>query len=59
MFMQIAINSRNNGACPLCTSNENCRIQDTLAEAISGFSSEEDPMELVIYSCPHFQEKLL
>jgi hypothetical protein len=57
--MQVVINSRNNGACPLCTSNENCRVQDTLAGAVNDFSSEEDPMELVIYSCPQFQEKLL
>jgi hypothetical protein len=57
VFMQIEINSRGNGACPLCGSNGNCRIQDTLANAMAGFSSEDDPMELVVYSCPRFQEK--
>jgi hypothetical protein len=56
--MQIEINSRGNGACPLCASNGNCRVQDTLAKAMSAFSSKNNPMELVVYSCPQFQEKL-
>jgi hypothetical protein len=55
--MQIEINSRGNGACPLCASNGNCRVQDTLITAMITFSSENDPMELVVYSCPQFQEK--
>jgi hypothetical protein len=55
--MQIEINSRGNGACPLCGSNGNCRVQDTLAGAMAEFSSEDDPMELVVYSCPRFEEK--
>jgi hypothetical protein len=55
--MQIEINSRGNGACPLCSSNGNCRVQDTLITAMITFSSENDPMELVVYSCPQFQEK--
>ncbi|MDR2134758.1 MAG: hypothetical protein LBP27_06585 [Treponema sp.] len=57
VIMEVVINSRNNGACPLCTSNENCRVQDTLSGAVEDFSGENDPMELVIYSCPRFQEK--
>jgi hypothetical protein len=57
MNMQLEINSRGNGACPLCASNGNCRVQDTLTTAMTTFSSENDPMELVVYSCPHFQEK--
>jgi hypothetical protein len=56
--MQIEINSRGNGACPLCASGGNCRVQDTLAGAMAAFSSENDPMELVVYSCPQFQEKV-
>ncbi|MDR1899032.1 MAG: hypothetical protein LBQ55_03390 [Treponema sp.] len=55
--MEIEINPRGNGACPLCAFNGNCRVQDTLTGAVADFSSENDPMELVVYSCPHFQEK--
>jgi hypothetical protein len=55
--MQIEINPRGNGACPLCEFSGNCRVQDTLANAMVEFSSENDPMELVVYSCPRFQEK--
>ncbi|MDR0623731.1 MAG: hypothetical protein LBG10_04810 [Treponema sp.] len=56
--MQIEINSRGNGACPLCASNGNCRVQDTLTKAMAAFSSKNDPMEMVVYSCPQFQEKV-
>jgi hypothetical protein len=55
--MEIEINTRGNGACPLCASNGNCRVQDTLSQAMAVFSSENDPMELVVYCCPSFQEK--
>jgi hypothetical protein len=55
--MQIEINSRGNGACPLCDSNGNCRVQDTLKKAMDSFSNRDDPMELVVYSCPQFEEK--
>jgi hypothetical protein len=55
--MQVELNSRGNGACPLCAAAGNCQVQDTLTETLDDFSSENDPMELVIYSCPHFEEK--
>jgi hypothetical protein len=55
--MQIEINSRGNGACPLCSSNGNCRIQDALQNTMAVFYEEGDPMELVVYSCPQFKEK--
>jgi hypothetical protein len=55
--MRIEMNSRGNGACPLCAACGNCQVQDTLTEAMEVFSNEDDPMELVIYSCPHFVEK--
>ncbi|MDR0583442.1 MAG: hypothetical protein LBG57_03725 [Treponema sp.] len=55
--MQIEINSRGNGACPLCSFNGNCRGQDTLKKAMDSFSSRDDRMELVVYSCPQFEEK--
>jgi hypothetical protein len=55
--MHIEINGRGNGACPLCASNDSCRVQDTLAKAMTEFSQSGDPMELVVYSCPQFKEK--
>jgi hypothetical protein len=56
--MEIEINARGNGACPLCNLNGRCRVQDTLTKAMDTFSSEDDPMELVVYSCPQFEEKI-
>jgi hypothetical protein len=56
--MFIEINVRGNGACPICALAGNCRVQDTLSKAMKEFSSENDPMELVVYSCPKFQERL-
>jgi hypothetical protein len=56
--MQVELNSRGNGACPLCSLRGKCRVQDTLQNAITPFFEEGDPMELVVYSCPKFQEKI-
>jgi hypothetical protein len=59
--MKLEINPRGNGACPLCGSYGSCRIQDTLTKSMAIFSEDKDPMELVmelvVYSCPQFQEK--
>ncbi|MDR2618671.1 MAG: hypothetical protein LBC62_07350 [Treponema sp.] len=55
--MQVEINSRGNGACPICKSTGNCRMQDILTKAMTVFSNEDDPLELVVYSCPLFKEK--
>jgi hypothetical protein len=55
--MHVELNSRGNGACPLCAFDANCQVQDMLKETLDTFSSEDNPMELVIYSCPHFNEK--
>jgi hypothetical protein len=41
----------------LCASCGNCQVQETLKETLETFSSENNLMELVIYSCPHFKEK--
>jgi hypothetical protein len=56
--MEVEINSRGNGACPICGLNGSCRVQDTLSKAMKTFSNENDPMELVVYSCPQFQERI-
>ncbi|AEF85629.1 hypothetical protein TREPR_1507 [Treponema primitia ZAS-2] len=56
--MDIVINPRGNGACPLCDRNGTCRVQGTLFKAMEEFSAQDNPMEVVVYSCPQFQEKL-
>jgi hypothetical protein len=56
--MDVAINPRGNGACPLCEQNDACRIQGSLSQAMEGFSAQDDPIEVVVYSCPQFEEKL-
>ncbi len=55
--MHVDINPRGNGACPLCTQNGFCRIQKSLEESTASFNEQENPMELVVYSCPYFKEK--
>jgi len=55
--MQVEMNPRGNGACPICSFAGSCHVQETLRETLEEFSSEDNPMELVIYSCPYFVEK--
>jgi hypothetical protein len=55
--MQVDINPRGNGACPICIASGNCRIQDLLSQSLDNFSKADASMELVVYSCPQFQEK--
>jgi len=55
--MQVVLNPRGNGACPICNFSEDCHVQDTILDTLAEFSSEDNPMELVIYSCPYFVEK--
>jgi hypothetical protein len=57
--MRIEINPRGNGACPLCVSNGNCRIQRKLSENVEPFNApDDDELEVVVYSCPYFKEKV-
>jgi hypothetical protein len=55
--MQVKINHRGNGACPLCRHDGKCLYQKKIVEALADIKSRED-FELVIYSCPHFKEKI-
>jgi hypothetical protein len=57
--MQVDINPRGNGACPLCVQNGACRIQKALINAAAPLPNHDEgtAMELVVYSCPHFKEK--
>ena len=50
------MNSRGNGACPLCSSNGRCILQQRLTAAIAAIHPSTD-MEIVIYSCGQFKEK--
>ena len=53
--MEIEINHRGNGACPLCTKNGNCKITRALNEATKSIK-QSDKLEIVIYTCPEFKE---
>jgi hypothetical protein len=57
--MNVTFNVRGNGACPLCRKQENCLILRRLAASVEGFKDKNGtPMELVIYTCPYFIEKV-
>jgi len=56
--MKVEINVRGNGACPLCRFSGKCRLQDTISKSIIDFTQMDNPIELVVYSCPKFREKL-
>ncbi|PKL24524.1 MAG: hypothetical protein CVV47_08765 [Spirochaetae bacterium HGW-Spirochaetae-3] len=57
--MKLEINPRGNGACPLCVSHGSCRVQRKLADNVDPLGSIDDEgMEIVIYSCPYFKEKI-
>jgi len=55
--MKIEINHRGNGACPICKFTGKCKVQETIFKQLSVLLKKDDLMELVIYSCPKFQEK--
>jgi hypothetical protein len=54
--MKLEINSRGNGACPLCSANGNCRIQKLLTTGVEKARADGE-MEIVIYTCPYFSER--
>jgi hypothetical protein len=54
--MEVTINPRENGACPLCRYHGRCTLQNKIRTALEDVKNEEK-FELVIYSCPHFKEK--
>jgi hypothetical protein len=58
--MQVEMNVRGNGACPICTLSGGCFIQESIKETFEDFTGKEEPeetVELVIYTCPYFVEK--
>jgi hypothetical protein len=64
--MNLDINPRGNGACPICIANGDCSLQRRLAQSVSRSNGpgsepnggETDPtLEIVVYTCPYFHEK--
>jgi len=56
--MKLEINPRGNGACPICTFTDDCRIKRLLiANADSMEGKSDESLEIVIYGCPYFKEK--
>jgi hypothetical protein len=53
--MRLEINSRGNGACPLCAHLRDCRIQRLLSDSVLQAEADSE-MEIVVYSCPYFAE---
>jgi hypothetical protein len=57
--MELKINIRGNGACPLCRKRTNCLIIRKILHAVSEFKENNGTgMELAIYTCPAFIEKV-
>jgi len=56
--MNIEINPRGKGACPLCKRNGTCAVQNNLIKAVDGYATEGDPLVIVVYGCPQFREGL-
>lgn len=57
--MRLDINPRGNGACPLCKRDSSCRLKRLLSASLEGEADDEGGgMEVVIYNCPMFEEKV-
>ncbi|MEJ2663861.1 MAG: hypothetical protein P8107_07435 [Spirochaetia bacterium] len=57
--MKVNTNIRDNGACPLCRKEENCLILRRIIASVGEFKDKNGTaMELVIYTCPYFVEKV-
>ena len=53
------MNPRGNGACPLCVRDANCKLKRLLSASLEGEPDVSDMgMEIVIYACPLFAEKV-
>jgi hypothetical protein len=56
--MELKINIRGNGACPLCRKESNCVILRKMIESVADIKEKNGAStECVIYSCPYFEEK--
>jgi len=56
--MNLELNPRGNGACPICTHLKDCAIRRRLISSIADVSSPDgEGMEIAIFACPSFVEK--
>jgi hypothetical protein len=56
--MEIRFNPRDNGACPLCRKLPSCPVRIRLEASMKPFKDgRSEGLEIVIYSCPQFEEK--
>lgn len=55
-LMKLEINTRGNGACPICAVGDNCRIQKLLCSSVEKAEADGE-MEIVVYTCPYFSER--
>ncbi len=58
LVVETVFNPRDNGACPLCTKRDDCRLRAAIREALrKAETAAEGEIEIVIYTCPRFEEK--
>ncbi len=55
--MDLDLNPRGNGACPLCRKERSCFIRKRLQNSLSDIINDRvENMQLVIYVCPNYEE---
>jgi hypothetical protein len=56
--MEIHLNPRDNGACPLCTKIDACPVRGRITDSVAEIRDPSSQgMEIVIYTCPLFKER--
>lgn len=58
--VNINFSLQGNGACPFCSNFNNCHIIENMKKFLSDEVTplHDDEMEVVIYSCPEFEEEI-
>ena len=58
--IDIRFSALDTGACPFCVKCDKCCVINSLKESIKKSISPrfDDVMEIVIYRCPEFEEKI-
>lgn len=56
--MDVKVSPMGTGACPFCKKNDRCIILVKMREAMRDIRDpEKSGLEIVVYSCPLFEEK--
>lgn len=56
--MNLELNPRGNGACPICSHITDCAIRRRLISSIAEVSAPDgESMEVAVFACPSFAEK--